>query len=55
MNTILPFVTKRMVTVKKQDAIIITSEENPFIDKLSEHLQQQLNELRKKMIYVRGY
>jgi len=45
MGTIVPFVKKRIVTVTSKDAIIITSEENPYTDKLSAGLQEQLKEL----------
>ncbi|GFN95333.1 tRNA (cytosine(34)-c(5))-methyltransferase [Plakobranchus ocellatus] len=43
LNTLVSTVTKRKVSMSWQDAITIMSEENPFIQKLSEGLQSQLH------------
>ncbi|KAK6983380.1 tRNA (cytosine(34)-C(5))-methyltransferase [Biomphalaria glabrata] len=43
LGTLLNNITKRKVYISKQDAIIVISQENPFIGKLSEESQAQLH------------
>ncbi|GFR82177.1 tRNA (Cytosine(34)-C(5))-methyltransferase-like [Elysia marginata] len=45
LGTLLTAVQKRKVTMNRQDAITIMCEENPFIQKLSPDLRDQLNAL----------
>jgi len=45
LATMVPFLSKRIVHVNKQDAITMTSEENPFNDKMSEKTQEQLKNI----------
>ncbi|CAL1544176.1 unnamed protein product [Lymnaea stagnalis] len=45
LGTLLPYIAHRKVNVTKADAIIIISQENPFIGKLSEGTQKQLNDM----------